>query len=146
LERLGQAREALADRLLDRLRKRVARERRGARERERARLVLRETARLEERADELAREERVPLRRLVEAVGELVRELPAAGRELDERAALGRGERARRDRGEAWIAGEGIEHPRERVALVDLRPPVRADDEQRRRREAAHDVLERLER
>ncbi len=103
-------------------------------------------ARVEERPDELLREERVPLGGREEPPGEVVRELAASGRELHEGPVLGGRERAERERGEAGIAAEGLQHLHEGMPLVDLRLPVGPDDERRRRAEAPRDVLERLDR
>ena len=78
--------------------------------------------------------------------GELVRDLRRADQRLDEGAVLGGGEGPQRDRDEARVVREGLEHPDERMPLVGLRLPVAADDERRRRPQAADDVLERLDR
>ena len=132
-------------RLLDRLRQHVGRESLGAGEVQRSRVVFRDRARVEERPHELLREERVPLGGLVEARREGVRDLASARRPLDERAMLGGRERAERDRGEARVTAERLQHLDERMALVELRLPVRTHDERRRGGEPPGDVLERLD-
>ncbi len=59
---------------------------------------------------------------------------------------LGRRERPERQRHETRVVGEGVQHPEERVALVDLVLTVAADDEGRRRPQPADDVLQRFDR
>src|SRR5207344_1218570 len=54
--------------------------------------------------------------------------------------------RPERERREARVAAERLEHLDEGVPLVDLGLPVRPDDQRGRRSEAARDVLERLDR
>ena len=54
--------------------------------------------------------------------------------------------RAQRDRREAWIIREGVEHADERMPLVGLGLAVAPDEERRRRAETAHDVLQGLDR
>ena len=54
--------------------------------------------------------------------------------------------RAQRDRREAWIIREGVEHTDERMPLVGLGLAVAPDEERRRRAETAHDVLQGLDR
>ena len=94
-----------------------------------------DAARLDERADELLREEGVALRRVAEPLDEARRRaFGAADQRLDERAVLGGREAARAsDRDEAPVVREALEHPGERVARVDLGRAVAADDERRRR-------------
>ena len=78
--------------------------------------------------------------------GQLVRDLRRPDERLDERAVLGGGEGPQRDRDEARVVREGLEHPDERMPLVGLRLAVAADDERRRGPQAPDDVLERLDR
>ena len=54
--------------------------------------------------------------------------------------------RAQRDRREAWIIREGVEHADERMPLVGLGLAVAPDEERRRGAETAHDVLQGLDR
>ncbi len=143
---LGQPLDALLHRLLDRRRQRVRGERGLAGERPLAGQVRGDAPRVDQRADELLGEEGVPLRAFVEPLGEAVGEPRAADERLDERAVLGGEERAERDGGEAAVAAEALEHLGERVAPVHLGRAVAADHERRRRPEAAHDVLQRLDR
>ena len=59
---------------------------------------------------------------------------------------LRRREGTQRERDEARVAPEGLQHLHERMALLDLRLAVGPDDERGRGREAPNDVLQRLDR
>ena len=142
---LGQPFDSRLDGLLDRLRQGVGGDARRPGETQPAGVVPRDPARVEERPDELLREERVPLGRREEPPGEVVRQPSAAGRELHEGPVLRRRQRAERQRREAGIAAERLQHFHEGMPLVDLRLPVGPDDQGRRRAEAPRDVLERLD-
>ena len=134
------------DGLLNRLGEGVGRDSGRPREIQCARVVGGDAARIDERPDQLLREEGVSLGRVEEACREAVRKPARAGHLLREGPVLGGGERPEGDRGEAGVAAERLEHPDEGVPLVDLRLPVGPDDERRRRAEAPDDVLERLDR
>ena len=131
--------------LLDRLGQRAGREDTPSGEIERARVVPGDRARVEERPDELLREERISLGGLEETRGERVGDLAPSGRHLHQRAVVRRRERAEGQGDEARVAAEGLQHLHERMALLDLGLAVRPDDERGRGREAPHDVLERLD-
>ena len=143
---LGKPLDPRLDGLLDRLGQGVGGDARRLREIQSAGVVPRDPARVEERADELLREEGISFGGREKPPGEVVRELAAAGRELHEGPVLGWRQRAERERREAGIAAERLEHLRERMPLVDLGLPVGPDDERRRRAETPRDVLERLDR
>ncbi len=144
--RLVEPLDLLLDHLLDRLRDRVARQPHLARERERPHVVVDDAVRGDERAHELAGEERIALRRVVERAREALGDAPAPDERLDEDAVLVGRHRPEQHEREAAVAVEAVEHPNDRVAAVAGRDAVGADDERRRRAETAHDVLERFER
>ena len=77
---------------------------------------------------------------------ELVGEVRGADDRFDQRAVFGRGKRAEGQGDESRVVGEGVEHSRERVSLVDFRLAVAADEKSRRRPETPDDVLERFDR
>ena len=93
---LGQPLDALLDGLLDRRRQGVGRDLGLLREAPGAGVVPRDAARLDERADELLREEGVSLGRVAQPLRELVRDLRRADERLDERAVLRGGEGRKR--------------------------------------------------
>ena len=138
--------DALLDGLLDRRGQGVGRDLGLLREAPGPGVVLRDAARLDERADELPGEEGVALGRVPQPPGELVGDLRGADERLDERAVLGGGEGRQRDRDEARVVREGLEHADEGMPLVGLGLPVAADDQRRRGPQAPDDVLQGLDR
>ena len=96
--------------------------------------------------NQLLREERIAFRRVVESLADLFGKLRCADDRFDERPVLGGREGRERDRHEARIVCEGVEHADERVPLVGLGVAVAPDEKRGRRAEPAHDVLKRLDR
>ena len=141
-----QALDPLLDGLLDRGRQRVGIDAGGLGEIPGAGVVPGDPARVDQGPDELLREERVALGRVAQPLRQRVGDFRAAGHGFDQAPMLGRRERSERQRDETRVVGEGVQHPEERMALVDLVLTVAADDEGRGRPQPADDVLQRLDR
>ena len=144
-QRVGQAADAAIDRLLHGLRERAG-EMRRAQQRPRVRGLRGRLAAAEQRAHDLTGEEGIALGGAVEVFDHEVGHRQVAQQPGQQLAVLGPTERPEVDQHKAARSAQLLDQAVDRVVAVDLGAAIGRYDQGRRRGQAAHDVLQRLDR